>query len=117
MSEESTFREPSPDERRLLHALAEQWKESPQSWTEIVSVRAMKDEGMGSLVLHLPQVPAGLRKFGGRVAELQFKDSDGVDVIASLNIDQHRLPFELDVWKTDFSPLKRIPQTLDPNPQ
>lgn len=47
--------------------------------------------------------------FGGQVAEYQFTDADGVEVLASLNVDQDGRPFELDMWKTDFSPLIRIP--------
>jgi hypothetical protein len=64
---------------------------------------------MGSLELQLPETPSDPRRFGARVAELTFKDQDGVDVIASLNLDQNGLPFEVDVWKTDFSPVVEIP--------
>ncbi len=67
---------------------------------------------MGSLELFLPDSPSS-RRFGSKVAELQFKDEDGVDVIASLNVDQNMIPYELDVWKTDFSPLIRIPDVLE----
>lgn len=107
------FREPSAHERRLLRALAARWSSSPQDWVQRVAVRPMTDGGMGSLELLLPESPGGPRTFGGRVAELQFKDDDGVDVISSLNVDQNKLPFELDVWKTDFSPLLRIPEVLE----
>jgi len=43
------------------------------------------------------------------VAEYQFTDADGVEVLISLNVDADGRPFELDVWKTDFSPLVRMP--------
>ncbi|WP_420885213.1 DUF6984 family protein, partial [Candidatus Symbiothrix dinenymphae] len=36
-------------------------------------------------------------------------DEDGVDVIASLNIDDTGDLYELDIWKTDFSPLIKLP--------
>jgi hypothetical protein len=72
----------------------------------------MSDGGMGSLELLLPESQK-VRTFGSRVAELQFNDEDGVAVIASLNVDQAMLPFELDVWKTDFSPLGHIPDSFD----
>jgi hypothetical protein len=46
---------------------------------------------------------------GGRVAEWTFKDGDDVEVLASLNVDREDHLFELDVWKTDFAPLVRLP--------
>ena len=46
------------------------------------------------------------------MAEIQFTDTDGVEVLASLNLDQDGKPFELDVWKTDFNALIRIPDPL-----
>jgi hypothetical protein len=77
---------------------------------ENLLVEPMPDGGMGSLRLfpygHLP----GKKVFGRRVAEIQFNDIDNVDVIASLNVDNEGVLFELDVWKTDFSVLKRIPE-------
>src|SRR5882762_449379 len=105
MSGESIqFREPSAQERRLIQALAARWPSSPRDWVKRVMVRPMTDGGMGSLELRLPESPGRSRTFGRKVAEIRFKDDDGVDVIASLNVDQHSLPFELDVWKTDFGP-------------
>jgi len=109
-----SFVEPSAQQKRLLQALAARWSSSPQNWVERVAVRPMKDGGMGSLELLLPEAARGSRSFGRRVAELQFKDEDGVDVIAALNVDQNNLPFELDVWKTDFGPLLRIPEVIEP---
>ena len=42
-----------------------------------------------------------------------FTDEDGVKVIASLNVDSDGHLFELDIWKTDFSPLLRIPAEFE----
>jgi hypothetical protein len=39
------------------------------------------------------------------VAEIQFTDADGVVVIVSLHLGDDGLPLEMDVWKTDFTPL------------
>ena len=36
------------------------------------------------------------------------KDSDGIDVLASLYLDQDHEICEVDIWKADFSPLIRI---------
>ena len=46
------------------------------------------------------------RKFGSQVSDCQFKDTDGVTVIASLYLDREGNMYELDMWKTDFSPFK-----------
>jgi hypothetical protein len=74
----------------------------------------MDDGGMGSLRLAtdegLQQQPGRLT--GRRAAELQFIDADGVPVLASLNLDQNGELLEIDIWKTDFSPLIRIPDDL-----
>jgi hypothetical protein len=42
-------------------------------------------------------------------ASVQFADEDGLQVVATLNADESGVPLELDIWKTDFSPLRRIP--------
>ena len=38
--------------------------------------------------------------------------ADGVPVLASLNVDQNGRFLELDLWKTDFTPVIRIPDDL-----
>jgi hypothetical protein len=74
-----------------------------------MEVQEMADGGMGSLYLVHPFKGRSERLFGGRVAEIQFADSDGVLVIASLNVDKDGDLFELDMWKTDFSAVNRLP--------
>lgn len=111
MSDESIqFRKPSPAQRRLLDLVAERWKGHSTQWTEAVLVAAMPDGGMGSLRLRLPNSTDAHQRFGGQVAEFSFADADGVPVLVSLNIDERGAPFELDVWKADFSPLQRVPE-------
>ncbi len=109
--ESTQFREPSDSERRLLALLAAQAPALGFGWLEGLFVSEMDDGGMGSLRLVPRGVSSSGRIFGNKVAEYQFTDSDGVEVLASLNVDQDGQPFELDVWKTDFSPLIRIPGT------
>lgn len=62
---------------------------------------------MGSLRLRVRGQHEGAQRFVECVAEYSSEDSDGVPVIASLYLDQNALPFELDVWKTDYLPLLR----------
>ncbi len=68
-------------------------------------VQSMNDGGMGSLRL----AGASGCRFGGKVAEAEFKDQDGVLVLATLYVDQSGDLFELDIFKGDFSRLISIP--------
>ena len=67
---------------------------------------------MGSLRLWVPGA-TGVQRFGAAVAELEFTDSDGVPVSVSLYVDQEGRPFELDLFKADFSALRRLPDSPD----
>ena len=69
-------------------------------------VEEMDDGGMGSLrfVSSKPE-----RRLGEIAAELLYHDVDGVPVLATLYLDTEGDLYELDSWKVDFSPLKRIP--------
>lgn len=48
-------------------------------------------------------------KLAATPAECKFTDSDGVQVSATLGLDQQGDPFELDIWKVDFSALEQWP--------
>lgn len=106
------FREPTAPELRLLEALFRKCADSPSGWLARLRVSPMLDGHMGSLRLRLAGEDEGSATFWRRGAELQFTDSDGVEVIASLNLDTHGKPFELDIWKTNFAPLVQIPERL-----
>ena len=111
MSDESIqFSQPSPAQHRLLGLAAQRWKGHSTQWTDDVLVAAMPDGGMGSLRLRLPNSPEEHQRFGGQVADFSFADADGVLVLVALNVDERGVPFELDVWKADFSPLQRVPE-------
>ena len=71
-----------------------------------INVEEMDDGGMGSLRFVSPK-PS--RRLGEVIAEIQYQDEDGVPVLASLNLDEDGEMYELDSWRVDFSPLKRIP--------
>jgi hypothetical protein len=83
------------------------------SWLEGLKVRAMDDGGMGSLQLFPERIRDVERRFGRVAAEHKFADVDGVEVIATLILDQHDVAFELDIWKIDFTPLVRIPDLVE----
>ena len=111
MSDEYTrFRRPTDVELRLLRPLANAAVRGSGNWLQRVLVWPMSDGGMGSLRLHLEGESSDSPRFGAQVGEYQFVDSDGVTVIVSLNTDQNGLPYELDVWKTDFSAVIEVPE-------
>jgi hypothetical protein len=69
-------------------------------------VEELNDGGMGSL--RFVSVKQN-RHLGQVVAELWYKDEDEVPVLASLYLDTEGDLYELDSWKSDSTPLKRIP--------
>ncbi|MEO8582449.1 MAG: hypothetical protein ABI415_01560 [Flavitalea sp.] len=101
------------DEMRLLDFLIKKAKlKLPANWKENLMVKSMDDAGMGSLVLYPKEIAKDEREFGSAASEIEFKDEDRKDVIASLNLDEAGEIFELDIWKTTFDPLIRIPKTF-----
>jgi len=103
-------RKPTLQEEKLIDLLIKKssWV-IPGDWKKWLMVRPMNDGMMGSLYLFpLGKIIAG-RKFGKQISDFQFKDVDGVEVIASLNIDSDGNLFELDIWKTDFGKLIKFP--------
>jgi hypothetical protein len=65
-----------------------------------IDVRPMADGGMGSLALAPFDAS---RQWGSVAAQCHFRDRDGAVVLAHLTLDQQGLPFEIDVWRTDFA--------------
>jgi hypothetical protein len=74
-------------------------------------VEEMQDGNMGSLKFVTSESRPG--RFGEKIAEAEFVDEDGVLVSATINLDDRGNLFELDLWKVDFSPLKRYPKAAD----
>jgi hypothetical protein len=105
-------RSPSADEERLLRALGRIARlQDLEHWLQSLRVEPMDDGGMGSL--RFPRPPSADPSPGVvvRLSCVQFQDVDGVDVVASLNARSDGILIELDVWKTDFSPLIKIPDS------
>jgi Domain of unknown function (DUF6984) len=70
-------------------------------------VQDMTDGGMGSVRFKSKDDSAP--RFGSKIGEAEFTDADGVPVSVVINLDADGALFELDMWKADFSPLKRYP--------
>lgn len=68
----------------------------------VVEIEGMDDGGMGSLLFESGKPD---RCLGKDLAREVFVDRDGVDVIATLSLDNYGDLFELDIWKVDFSPV------------
>ncbi len=103
-------RKPNDKEFKLIELLIEKSGMifSEHSKEELM-VCNIDDGKMGSLKLFPARKTQEKRVFGEQISEFQFQDLDGVNVIASLNIDSHGDLFELDIWKTDFSSLLEFP--------
>ncbi|GAB2580266.1 DUF6984 family protein [Spirosoma areae] len=101
------------DEKRLIAQLLKvsDLKLGPE-WMENILVEPMNDGGMGSLKFFSNDPNHISRKFERKISEIQFSDTDNVLVLVSLNLDSFGQLYELDVWKTDFSPLIKIPESF-----
>lgn len=103
-------RKPTIQEERLLELLVKKSSVAiPDNWKDGLLVRPMDDGEMGSLHLFPKGDVIDGRAFGEQVSDFQFTDLDGVEVIASLNLDNAGNLFELDIWKTDFGKLLKLP--------
>lgn len=97
-------------EKTLLARLSAQLGDAAP-WVDrldFLRVQDMPDGEMGSLYFASDTKTSEGRKFGRRVAELQFDDADGVAILASLNVDTDGELYELDIWRTDFKRVIRL---------
>ncbi|WP_425478789.1 DUF6984 family protein [Dokdonella koreensis] len=99
-----------PESRLVRELLQRSGVNMESDWLEKVKVIPMRDGGMGSLRFNSADSD---RKMSSQAAEIHFKDADGVDVIASLNLDHEGSPIELDIWKVNFMELIRIPDSFE----
>jgi len=106
------YRKPTLNEVKLLHFLIDNSKHNLIGQLDDCLVRTMDDGKMGSLLLYPKPITDKMRTFGSAIAEYQFTDSDGVEVLIALNVDNEGYLFELDVWKTDYSPLIKLPDNF-----
>ncbi len=71
-----------------------------------ITVEEADDGGMKGLVFASANEA---RVLGEDIAQIWFNDIDGVEVMATLTIDNAGDLYELEVWKVDFSPLLMLP--------
>jgi len=93
-----------PKERPLVeHLLA---KAGMQLDVDSLRVSSRDEAGKGRLRFEAHSLNP---KLASTPVDYEFTDSDGVQVSATLGLDQRGDPFELDVWKVDFSALEQWP--------
>lgn len=97
------------EEKALLTALIAGKSQAAQLLGSLASVlvEEVNDGGMGSL--HFSNSNARPCRLGEQLVEQEFLDSDGIPVMVAINLDEHGELYELDIWKVDFSPLRRFP--------
>lgn len=107
------IRKPTEDEIRILDYLIKKSNLNLSiDWKSDLKVKSMDDGGMGSLYLYLTVNIIEKSLFSHTASTYEFDDLDGIKVFASLNVNDHDDIFELDIWKTDFSPLIKMPSIL-----
>lgn len=73
-------------------------------------VESLKDGGMGSIrFLRGAADTEEDRQMSKSIVEGEFKDLDGMPVSFTVDVDSDGHIFELDIWRVDFEPLKRLP--------
>jgi len=103
----------TPEERSLLvYLMRKGGLASPSdSWLNDLKVENLDDSGRrGGFVL----VRQADRDYDQLIADVDFKDLDGIHVLASLYVDREKIPYEVDIWKVDDTPLLVLPRF--PNP-
>jgi len=70
-------------------------------------IEEMDDGGMGSLQVAVENKDE--RLFIRELANIDLFDIDGVPLFISVNLDTNGDFYELDIFKGDFSPLKKFP--------
>ena len=98
----------TPAERAVITALAP----SVTTGLDDALVVEMRDGGMGSIRF----LNGSDRRRYRSIAQAEYMDDDGVSVSIELNVDERDELFELDLWKVDFSPLRRYPDPKDLKP-
>ncbi|QTR48983.1 DUF6984 family protein [Candidatus Thiothrix anitrata] len=108
------YRKPTYQELKLIDFLVKLAEPNMNAtgFSDALMVTDMADGNMGSLRLYPDATVVENSAFGKQASACQFADVDGIDVIASLNVDQFGGLYELDLWKTDYSTLLQLPEDM-----
>ena len=111
-------RKPTDSERKLIEFLLQRSEDGVIiEVSNALQVQSMDDGGMGSLRLFPDENNSEKdeRTFGRTLSECDFEDEDGVKVFATLYLDTEGGLFELDLWKTNYAKIIRIPDFRSPH--
>ncbi|MEV7607834.1 hypothetical protein AB0N65_20585 [Paenarthrobacter sp. NPDC089322] len=104
------FRSLLPGEVLIMRTLLDRVGEPKWRALDVDALRVndMDDGGMGSLQFESTKPD---RSYGRTLSEGWFNDEDGFPVLVAINLDKENEIFELDSWKVDFSPRRRMPES------
>jgi hypothetical protein len=117
----STMRSLRKNEQDLIRFMLKDITDQKNFIDELtnIQVQEMNDGGMGSLKFLTEK--EGKRIYKKDISIMHYKDIDGISVMFSLNVDMDDDVYELDVFKGDFSPLRKFPVApyppVEPNAQ
>jgi hypothetical protein len=92
-------------EKDLIHYLVGRIPDKLKKYKIPTTVTQLDDGGMGSLQLNTDT-------YGRDLIQVQYKDSDGQLVLITLVEGKSGVLYELDIWKVNFTSLKKFP-TID----
>jgi len=107
-------RKPKKEELQLIQHIVESSGNSVSDYyNESLRVQDLGQGSMGSLTLFPFGEIGETRTFGKELGYIQYKDMDGVNVIATLYLDEYGKLYELDIWKTDYNNLISFSKHID----
>jgi hypothetical protein len=95
--------------RTLIKELMEKcglWTDAIASFLDGCRYVPQDDGGMGSFSVVSNDERTGVSD----CSEAEYTDSDGMQVIIALIVDEDGFPTDVDFWKVDSSPLVRFPE-------
>jgi len=99
------------EEKALIRELIERTKQGNEILDSLDSLRVhdLLDGGMGSVrTVSLDDVD---QRKAVPIALAEYLDSDNILISVQITCDQAGRLFEIDIWKTDFSPVIRYPNS------
>jgi hypothetical protein len=96
-------------EKELIHHLVCRIPSNTKEYKIPTMVIQLDDGGMGSLQLNIDS-------YGRDLIQVKYKDSDGQLVLITLVEGKSGELYELDIWKVDFTSLKKFPSVDEIEP-
>ena len=78
-------------------------------WNKVMCAYPITEEKIGPIALLANKNQEYVQHESFDIASCRFIDADKVEVVAYLLVDKDNLMYELDLWKVDNTPIKRIP--------